>query len=494
MNSASAEAHFLEGLVHNAATRPILATRAFEKALELDPLRYDAAIELASQHSIGRRNGQAAELIARYEKQLANSPRYLDMAGTVYTEIGLAEKAWHLYKRANELQPGIDLFMANMASCGVYLGKIDEAHEIYKSLLSRFPNHQRNHYHLARLEKARDDSHVEQMKKVLDATRLPDDRNVFIYYAIGKELEDLGRWSEAFTYYKNAGDAVSTVAKYDINDDLKLIDTIIEVCDKNWLNDHPVSTPQVYRDKTPVFVVGLPRTGTTLTERIISSHSRAESLGETQFMQMVLRSISGIASVDAMNSEMIAAAASKDIAEIGTRYLDAVAYRLGEKPMFIDKLPFNFLFLGFIAKAYPHARMVHLVRNPMDSCFSMYKQVFTWAYKFSYSLENLGRYYVEHERLRRHWKQVLGDRVIEVQYEALVDDQERETRRILDNLGLDFEQACLDFDQNASATTTASSVQVREKIHSRSVRRWTNFAKELEPLKSYLEAHGIAVA
>jgi tetratricopeptide (TPR) repeat protein len=494
LDAESAEGHFLSGLVEKASRRPINATRAFEKALELDPGRYDAAIELAGQHSVGRRNAEAAALIARYEPLLGNSPRYLDMAATVYTEIGLSEKAWHLYQLANQLQPGVDLFMANRASCAVFLGKIDEARETYLKLLARFPNHQRNHYYFARLEKATDDRHVNQMKELLRSTGLSPDKNVFIYYAIGKELEDLGRWPEAFEYYRKAGDAVMSVAKYDINEDLKLIDTIINTCSLRWLSEGNIKTPECFPDKTPIFIVGLPRTGTTLTDRILSSHSQVESLGETQFMQMVLRQISGVSSIENMNAAMIEGAASKDIMQIGQDYLQAVAYRLGAKPMFIDKLPFNFLFLGFIAKAYPHARIVHLRRNPMDSCFSMYKQVFTWAYKFSYSLENLGRYYVAHERLRQHWLETIGNRIVEIQYEDLVTDQEAQTRVLLDRLGLGFEQACLDFDQNKTASTTASSVQVREKIHSRSVDKWTHFADELQPLRSYLEQNGIRVA
>ncbi len=494
LDAASAEGYFLSGLVEKASKRPVNATQDFEKVLALDPGRYDAAIELAGQHSIGRRNGQAAELIGRYEDKLGNSPRYLDLAGTVYTEIGLSEKAWPLYQRANELQPGVDLFMANMASCAVYLGKIDEAREIYLKLLARFPNHQRNHYHLARLEKASDDRHINQMKALLKSTGLPADKNVFVYYAIAKELEDLGRWAEAFEYYKKGGDAVTTVAKYDVNEDLKLIDAIINTCNRQWLKDGCIKTAEHYPAKTPVFIVGLPRTGTTLTDRILSSHSHVQSIGETQFMQMVLRQNSGVSSIQNMNAAMIEGAAKSDIMQIGRDYMQAVSYRLGEKPMFIDKLPFNFLFLGFIAKAYPHARIIHLRRNPMDSCFSMYKQVFTWAYKFSYSLENLGKYYVAHERLREHWLETIGDRVIEIRYEDLVTDQEAQTRILLDRLGLDFEQACLDFDQNETASTTASSVQVREKIHSRSVDKWTHFANELQPLRSYLEQNGIRVA
>jgi hypothetical protein len=203
---------------------------------------------------------------------------------------------------------------------------------------------------------------------------------------------------------------VTSVANYDVDTDLQLIDKIIEVCNKDWLAAGTNELPTDTSGKTPIFIVGLPRTGTTLTERILSSHSQVESVGETEFIQMVLRRDSGVESVEKMIPEMIEAMARKDIRLVSDGYLSAVNYRLGDKPMFIDKLPFNFLYLGFIAKAFPHARIIHLERNPMDSCFAMYKQVFTWAYKFSYTLERLGRYYVAYERLCNHWRDILGVR------------------------------------------------------------------------------------
>ncbi len=251
--------------------------------------------------------------------------------------------------------------------------------------------------------------------------------------------------------------------------------------------------PTEVSGKTPIFIVGLPRTGTTLTERILSSHSQVESIGETEFMQMVLRQVSGVPGIEGMTPAMVTAAAGKDIAGVANGYLDAVRYRLGDRPFFIEKLPFNFLYLGFIAKAFPHARLLHLRRHPMDACFAMYKQVFTWAYKFSYDLEALGTYYVAHERLARHWRALLGERLVEVEYETLVRDQEGETRRLLQQLGLDFEPACLEFDKNEAASATASSVQVREKIHTRSVQRWRHFERHLQPLRRILENAGIAV-
>lgn len=488
------EGHFLAGLAHKAATRPLKAIAAFELALELDPTRYDAAVELAGQYSFARRNGESAALLDRYVGQLVNSPRYLDMAATTYTEIGLPERAWPLYCKAVELQPEIDLFQGNKAACAVYVGELEEAKSIYQRLLASRPAHQRNHYYLARLGRAVDDGHLRQMQQQLERGNLPPEQNVFLYYAIGKELEDLERWDEAFDYYRAAGDAVMRVAQYDIQADLALIDRIIGTCDAGWVGTEGGSAETAGRaPHTPVFIVGLPRTGTTLTERILCSHSRVESLGETQFLQMVIRRESGVHSVEPMTPEMISAAAGKDIRRIADGYLEAVAYRLGDRPLFIDKLPYNFLFLGFIARAWPDARIIHVSRHPMDSCFAMYKQVFTWAYKFSYSLDHLARYYVAYRRLLDHWRATLGERLVEVDYERLVSDPEAETRRLLAALGLDFEEACLHFERNRSASTTASSVQVREKIHDRSVGRWRHFRTQLEPLRHALEQAGIAV-
>jgi hypothetical protein len=332
------------------------------------------------------------------------------------------------------------------------------------------------------------------MEKILQSTNLAPDRNVFLYYALGKELEDLERWDEAFRYYKMAGDAAASVAKYDVAADIELIDKVIEVCSAAWLaRAAPASAPSVAAspsEKTPIFIVGLPRTGTTLTERILSSHSQIESVGETLFMQMVLRLEGGIERVERMTPAIIESVARKDMGAIAARYLEAVEYRFGSKPMFIEKYPENFLYLGVIAKAFPAARLVHLRRNAMDTCFAMYKQSY---FRYAYRLDDLAQYYVAYERLARHWRAVLGERLIEVGYEALVADQEGQTRKLLGALGLDFEDACLRFDENPTASATASAVQIRERMHTRSIDRWRHFEKHLEPLRKRLLAAGIAV-
>lgn len=489
LDRRSAEGHFLSGLVEKAGRRSTGALAAFSRALELDAGRYDSAIELAAVLTEMGQYPQAADLLRRYESHLANSPRYLDMAGLAYGRLGLHDRAWPLHRRANELQPGVPSLLANLAACSVYVGRIEDAKAIYKALLEKAPTHQRNHYELSQLGRARDSTHVDQMWRVLEETRLPAERNIFLYYAIGKELEDLGRWDEAFDYYKLAGETVMSVADYDLADDLAVIDKIIEVCTAGWLSTGNATSGR--KDgKTPIFVVGLPRTGTTLVDRILSSHSQVQSIGETFSMPVVLRRISGVVTTGGMSPAVIEGAAGQDMNRVARSYMEAVSYRLGDQPFFVEKLPENFLYLGFIARAWPDARIVYLRRDPMDTCFALYKQSF---FKFAYTLANVGHYFLAHERLSRHWMQVLGKRLVDVRYETLVADQESQTRLLLDRLGLPFEPACLEFERNESVIATASSAQVREKIHSRSVGRWKSFEKHLRPLRKILEDGGIAV-
>ena len=491
LDKRNPEGWFLTGLLEKATGTKQKAFAAFTKAVQLDAKRYDGAVELAALCQAFHRHREAVTLLKRSEPKLGNSPYYLDMAGTIYSRLGLHARAWPLYQKANELQPDIDHFQATLAACAANVGKIDQAIALRKALLARHPDHQRNHFELSRLETASNPHHVERMKQVLDGNHLPPDKNIFLYYAIAKELEDLGQWEEAFDYYELGGNAAAGVAReagYDVSSDIELIDTIIKACDSDWLDDGPVRPRPCKPDRTPIFVVGLPRTGTTLTERIVASHSHVVSADETHFMEIAIRRATGLSVKEGMTPEIIKAAAKKPIQAVAKAYVNFIEYRLGSWPMFIDKYPFNFLYLGFIAKSFPHAKIIHLRRNPMDACFAMYKQSY---FKQAYTLEDLGRYYLAYDRLCRHWKSVLPDRVVEIEYEALVGDPEGQIRSLLDKLELEFEPACLDFHLNPAPSSTASKIQVREKMHTRSVKKWKNFAKQLQPLKEQLENAGI---
>ena len=479
----AADGPFLMGLSQKALRNPERAAAFFQRALELDGERYDAAIELAGQHIALRQYARARELLAEYVRKLPDEAGYLDLAGHAWFVMGRYDEAWPLFKRAAKLMPNAEGILMHKAACAVVLGKTDVARNIYTRILKRSPGNQRVHYELAQLERARNDTHVKQMLRAI--RRGNPSENIFLYYALGKEYEDLERWDSAFEYYEKAGKAVKTVSNYDVQEDVVVMDAIVNECTRDWLLDEP---SRMSTAKTPIFVVGLPRTGTTLTDRILSSHSQVQSAGESQLLQMVLRDGTRAGNAVGITPEQIDAAAGREPSSIAAAYMDAVDHRLDASPYFVEKLPENVLYLGFIAKAWPNAKIVHLRRHPMDACFAMYKQSY---FRFAYDLDDLARYYLAYDRLSRHWRETLGQRMIELHYEDMVSDPKGQTRKLLDDLGLGFEEACLHFDANVAPVATASSVQVREKVHSRSVGKWKKFEAQLQPLRAALEAGGV---
>lgn len=476
------------GLANNAMGQIPAGSHALMQALEHDVGRYDAAIELASTAGRTGRHRQAKELLDRYTQQLSNSPKYLFMAAETYSRLGLHSQAWPLYEAANTAQPNVAGIEAALAACATKVGEIDLATSLYDSLLLANPNHQRNHYERARLKIAQDDKHITAMREVLATSSLPVEQNIFLYYALAKEFEDREQWGEAFHYYQAGGDAAKQqcdAAGYSVDQDVVLIDNIIAQCSKEWVQAGQPDRQFDSDRNQPIFVVGLPRTGTTLVEKIIASHSMVETADESFFLEMAIKSASRLRAVRDVTPSVIKAAVQNSQANIAEQYLESIAYRLQGKPNFVEKYPFNFLYIGFIARHFPKAKIVLLNRDPIDACFAMYKQPF---FKFSYTQADLVVYHHAYTRLMEHWRSAVGG-LIEVSYESLVSDTEPQVRRLLHQLGLGFEMQCVDYHQNQSASATASSVQVRQKPHTRSVGKWRNWETELEELRNGLETH-----
>ena len=241
----------------------------------------------------------------------------------------------------------------------------------------------------------------------------------------------------------------------------------------------------------PIFIIGMPRTGTTLLERILAAHSMVVSAGELHdFSSELVKEIVRVNDGKAVaKSEIVAASLQVDFARLGENYIDAARQATdASSTWIIDKLPFNFLYCGLIHRALPKARIIHMTRNPMDTCYAVFKTLFGQAYPFSYDLDELATYFIAYRRLMDHWHAVMPGLILDVGYEDVVANTEDEARRLIEHCGLQWEPECLEFHKSSDATTTASAAQVRQPVYSSSVQKWRNYDEQLAPLKARLKA------
>jgi hypothetical protein len=240
----------------------------------------------------------------------------------------------------------------------------------------------------------------------------------------------------------------------------------------------------------------MPRTGTTLVERMLGSHSEVASIGEAVDFpeEMSLGARAAHARLGLSDPNLLRASLQMDFADVGRRYLAAVRYLAGGQRYTIDKLPFNFRYCGLIHQALPNAAIVHLTRDPMDTCYAVFKTLFINAYHFSYRLEEIAEYFIAYRRMMDHWHAVMPGVILDVRYEDLVADPATQSRRLLEHCGLHWEDQVLDFHNSAKASTTASAMQVRRPIYKSSVQKWRNYTRELQPVVRRLAEAGIVDA
>lgn len=432
----------------------------------------------------------AEQVVARAEELPTGVADAYDGLAYVSMALGQHDRANALYRRATQIAPQDPRFWYNLACSERSLGRLVESEAACDRGISLDPTQYPTYLLRSELRvQAPDSNHIDELQAQLGRAEVGYRARVFLGYALAKELDDLGRFDEAFRWFAAAAKARRARLAYDVATDERKLRRIAEVYPRNSMGPQPA----VHSSRPPVdcsryiFIVGLPRSGTTLVERILTGLPGVRSNGETDnFSRALLKAARGAGDVFQRAAAADPDAVAADYA--GFALADAGADRI------IEKLPMNYLYVGAIHRAMPEARILLLRRSPLDSCFAMFRTLFAEGYPFSYDLEELGRYYAAYEQLMNHWRSCLGERLYEITYEDLVAEPQRIGRTIAQYCGLTWSDAAIDIQRNKSVSLTASAAQVRRPIYGSSSGRWRHYRRHLEVLIATLRDHAVSLA
>jgi tetratricopeptide (TPR) repeat protein len=372
-----------------------------------------------------------------------------------------------------------------------FLGDLSLAERDYRAVLALSPGDADALKGLVELHRQSPERNsISVLQAALQAAKPGSSDTAALHFALAKSYEDLGEYATSWRHLSSGNRFERAHFTYDRGTDRAVIERIIA-----GFPDVEPLLPDVTGER-PIFIVGLPRTGTTLLERIIGSHSQVHSAGELPALSEAIgRAVSRVAPLKSRTWLGFAESLGElDGEPIAREYLLRSAPQRGDRPRFSDKQPTNFLYCALILRAFPNAHIVHVTRQPVAACYSIYKTRFDAGFPFAYDLEELGDFYVGYRQLMAHWHRVLPGRILDVAYEDVVVSLEPTVRRLFEYLDLPFETASLEFHLSpAPMTTTASSVQVRQPLYDSSLQQWRNYAAQLAPLRARLEAAGIRV-
>lgn len=488
---AHAGVHFVAGVAALQLQQLPLALRHLRSAVALNSARADYGAQWARALSAARLTREAVEAADAAAALSPDDPMTLDTLGVVYSQTNAHSKAAEMFRQVAALRPDGASFRFNLATSLTFSGDTAAAEQEYEACLARDPRYWKAHLALAQLRKQRvEDNHVPRLQSLVQQNAGDATGEMYLHLALSKEYEDLGERERSFEHLQTGKAAGRSTRSYSFERDAALFKALELGCPK------PSPTSVGHGSSEPIFVIGMPRSGTTLVDRILSSHPQVHSAGELQNFGAILKRASGSRTPHLLDPDTIARSISLDWERVGAAYIDSTRPGTGHTPRFIDKLPHNFFYVGHIARALPQARIICLRRNPMDTCLSNFRQLFAQTspyYDYSFDLLDTGRYYVMFDRLMAHWQRVLPGRILEIDYETIVDAQEASTRRLLEFCGLPWDAACLRFEQNEAPVSTASAVQVREPIYRSALQRWKRYEMQLAGLRSLLEEAGIKV-
>lgn len=405
--------------------------------------------------------------------------------GKLMSDHGFPELALELLGRARRLGLDSPALRYLIGLCQLETGKIDAAEAELTRSLEADADFARAARALSKLQKQTSSSnHVGQLRASIARIGEVHPDAPLLYYALFKELDDLGEVDQAWS-------ALSTgmrLRRRQINHDALGEAALFEYL--HGLKGEGEVAVQTDGLPSPIFIVGMPRSGTTMLDRIVGGHDDVASAGELRDLVSQMRWLCDRGGSPNLDLDLARHAAALDWSQLGRRYLEHTRWRAGGRKFYTDKFPANFINIGYIARAIPSARILHMVRDPMDTCFSNLKELFASAYPHSYDQTEMADHFLRYQRLMQHWREQFPGRILDVNYDALVHDPERVAREVLGFCGLPWDHGVLALERHGGAVTTASATQVREPIHKRFVGQWRRYENYLQPLRDRLGVTG----
>ena len=470
----SAEAHSNLGNVLRDLGKPEEAAASCSKALRIRPDLADAHSNLGNAlNDLGR----TEEAVASYQNALKIRPDFAEAHNNLSAaliDLGNVEAAISCTHRALQLRPGYAHAYNNLGSALKALGKSDEAVASYSKSLQIYPGFAEAHRNISTLKGYCDgDPQIPQMLKLIADPNLPEADRMHLDFALGNAYDDMGDPDKAFPYFLDGNRIRKEQLGYDIAADRKLFEAIKLAFTEDAPAPATFEASEHAMAKRPIFILGMPRSGTTLVEQILASHSQVYGGEELSLLEQAIRAT-------AWRPSQLTC---EKLLTIRKRYLSGLAGLPAFEPVITDKMPLNFLWIGFILAAMPEAKIIHVKRDARAICWSNFRQFFSHrGMGFAYDLQDVVDYHSMYCDLMVFWQGKFGARIYDLQYEALTENQNEETRRLLDYADLEWEDQCLEFHKTARAVRTASAAQVRRKMYRGSSESWRKYEKHLKPM------------
>ena len=428
--------------------------------------------------------GRTEKALECFERALNLQPDYVDARiklAEVLRELGRAEEALVQVEQVIDLEPDEDRAHVILALILRELGQSELAAERFERLLRINPRCGSLYYQLTMINPK--EALIPVVKDLVGDPELPNGDAICCNFALGNILKNGKSFDQAFGHYLAANSLYRKTFFYDPLEITHLIDRLIKVYSKRFFQrKYEFGSDSLL----PIFILGMPRSGSTLVEQIISSHASVHGAGELHAITAITLTINQQLDYANPYPECMSLFNKKMAEEYSTRYLHELALHCPTAKHITDKLPGNYLKIGLIKTLFPNARIIHCQRNPLDSCLSIFFHFFK-DWKWSFDLTELGQYYSNYQRLMSHWHNLFPDEIFTVQYEDLVLDQETVSRQLIDYLGLEWDEKCLDFHHNERDVRTVSNIQVRQPMYKNSIDRWKRYEKHLQPLVEVLE-------